>query len=191
MRFPALVSILLLGMTMGVMAQDAHSGEAAVTYHWLRSNVPPGGCGCFALQGGGVSGSWNLRRRWALVGEISAEHAGNVLSTGKPLTVTSFLAGTRYRLPQWWRRGSHSPEPFAQLLLGAAHASGGMAGSADSSFAFASRMGGGIDVPLSSRIGVRIIQIDYSLTRFANSTNDHQNNLLLSAGVVFHWSRGK
>jgi hypothetical protein len=27
------------------------------------------------------------------------------------------------------------------------------------------------------------------LTTFANSTNDHQNNLLVAAGFVFHWSR--
>jgi hypothetical protein len=31
--------------------------------------------------------------------------------------------------------------------------------------------------------------VDYYLTTFANSTNDHQNNLLVGAGIVFHWSR--
>jgi len=44
-------------------------------------------------------------------------------------------------------------------------------------------------VPLSSRFAVRVIQIDYYLTNFANATNDHQNNLLVGAGIVFHWSR--
>jgi hypothetical protein len=56
-------------------------------------------------------------------------------------------------------------------------------------FAFAVRLGGGMDVPLSSRFAVRAIQIDYYLTNFSNSTNDHQNNLLLGAGIVFRWSR--
>ena len=45
------------------------------------------------------------------------------------------------------------------------------------------------DVPLSSRFALRIVQVDYYLTTFQNSTNDHQNNLLVAAGIVFHWSR--
>ncbi|MGB8521842.1 MAG: hypothetical protein WCD43_02655 [Candidatus Acidiferrales bacterium] len=44
-------------------------------------------------------------------------------------------------------------------------------------------------MPLSPRFAVRVIQIDYYLTNFANATNDHQNNLLVGAGFVFHWSR--
>jgi len=38
---------------------------------------------------------------------------------------------------------------------------------------------------------VRIIQVDYYLTNFSNLTNDHQNNLLIGAGIVFRWSRQK
>jgi hypothetical protein len=33
------------------------------------------------------------------------------------------------------------------------------------------------------------VQIDYYLTTFANATNDHQNNFLVGAGIVYHWSR--
>jgi outer membrane immunogenic protein len=190
MRSIALASILFLAVATAAMAQESYSGDAALTYHWMRTNTSPGKCGCFALNGGGVSGSWNLRPRWAVVAEISAERAGNVLSTGKSLTLTSYLAGARYRLPQPWLRGPHSPRPFAQLLLGAEHPGGGVAGSGDGFYAFATRMGGGIDVPVSSRIAVRF-QIDYSLTHSANSANDHQNNLLLGAGAVFRWSRQK
>jgi len=105
--------------------------------------------------------------------------------------LSSYLAGARYRVPQPWMHGKHRPQPFAQLLLGAAHAGGGVAGVGDASFAFASRLGLGIDVPVNSRFAVRVIQMDYYLTHFANYTNDHQNNLLVGAGVVFRWSRGK
>ena len=49
------------------------------------------------------------------------------------LTFTSFLAGARYRVPQPWFEGSHKPQPFVQILLGAAHAGGGVAGVADGS----------------------------------------------------------
>jgi outer membrane immunogenic protein len=189
MRSIALASILVLGMAGPLMAQASYSGDAALTYHWVRTNAPVGECGCFDLNGGGLSGSWNVAPRWAAVAEISAETAGNALSSGESLTLTSFLAGARYRLPQPWRRGPHSPRPFAQILLGADHAGGGIAANADASYAFATRIGGGIDLPVSSRFAVRILQVDYYLTHFVNATNDHQNNLLLGAGIVFHWSR--
>jgi hypothetical protein len=35
------------------------------------------------------------------------------------------------------------------------------------------------------------LQADYDVTTFANGVNDHQNNLLLEAGVVYRCSRNK
>ncbi len=189
MRSIALATVLLLGVTTAATAQTSYSGDAALTYHWVRTNAPAGECGCFGLNGGGVSGSWNVFHRLSAVAEISSEHAGDVLSTGRSLTLTSYLAGARYQLPRPWRRAAHGPQPFAQLLLGATHAGGSVAGSGDASFAFATRMGGGIDVPVNRHFAVRVIQIDYYLTHSANITNDHQNNLLLAVGIVFHWFR--
>jgi outer membrane immunogenic protein len=196
MRSIALAGILLLGVATAAMAQAtpsaSYAGDAALTYHWMRTNDPPGGdCGCFDLNGGGLSGSWMLLPRLSVVGEVSVEHAGNVLSSGKSLTLTSYLAGGRYKLPQPWLHGPHAPQPFAQILVGGGHAGGGIAGVGDGSSTFVARMGGGIDLPMRAGISIRIIQADYYLTDFANSVNDHQNNLLLSAGVVLHWSRLK
>jgi outer membrane immunogenic protein len=194
MRSIALACVLLFGGAAAVMAQAtptaSYRGDAALTYHWIRTNDPPGGgCGCFDLNGGGLSGSWMLLPRLSVVGEVSVEHAGNVLSTGKSLTLTSYLAGARYRLPQPWLHGPHAPQPFAQALVGGGHAGGGIAGIGDGSSTFVTRIGGGIDLPMRSGISIRLIQADYYLTDFANSANDHQNNLLLSAGVVLHWTR--
>ena len=124
----------------------------------------------------------------AAVAEIGVEHTGNGPS-GNSLTLTSYLVGARYFLPQPRLGGDRAPHPFAQLLLGGGHAGGGIAGVGDASNAFVSRVGGGIDVPVSPRIAIRVIQADYYLTRFANTVNDHQNNLLLGAGVILHWSR--
>ena len=191
MRSILLAIVLLLGGAPAAVAQESYSGDAAAAYHWVHTNAGPGQCGCFGLNGGGLSGSWNFRGPWSLVTEISAEYTNGAPTTGNSLTLTSYLAGARYRLPQPWLHGAHKPQPFAQLLIGAGHAGGGVAGIGDASYGFATRMGGGVDVPVNPRFAVRIIQIDYYLTHFANSTNDHQNNLLVGAGIVFHWSRQK
>jgi len=192
MRWFLLSTVLLLaGASTALAQQDTHSGDVAAAYHWMHSNAGPGQCGCFGLNGGGLSGSWNFRSSWSAVVDISAENRSSKPPANNSLTLVSYLAGARYKLPQPWLAGNHKPQPFAQIILGAAHAGGGEAGVADGSYKFATRIGGGIDVPLNTHFAVRIIQIDYYLTTFANATNDHQNNLLVGAGIVYHWSRKK
>jgi outer membrane immunogenic protein len=193
MRSILLITALMLAAASSAMAQaqESYNGDVAATYHLVRANAGPGQCGCFGLNGGGISGSWNFRGPWSLVTEFSSEYTGSGPTAGSSLTLTSILAGGRYYLPQPWLHGNHKPLPFAQVLVGAAHAGGGVGGIGDASYGFATRMGGGIDVRLNSRFAVRVLQIDYDLTRIANATNDHQNNLLVGAGIVFHWSRQK
>lgn len=194
MRSVVLASALFLSATTAALAQAisgvSHSGDAALTYHWVHTNTPPnGGCGCFALDGGGVSGSWNFGPRLAVVAELSLDHTSNALSSTKSLTLTSYMAGPRLRLPQPWMHGPHALEPFAQVLVGGAHAGGGIAGVADGTSAFAGRLGAGIDLPLTPGIVVRLIQADYYLTDFANTADNHQNNILIGAGIVVRWAR--
>jgi outer membrane immunogenic protein len=166
-------------------------GDTAITYHWVRTNAQPGQCGCFDLNGGGVSGSWKLGSRFAAVAAVGAEYAGQVPSTGNSLTLVTYLGGGRYFVPQPWLQGQHAPQAFLQVLVGAGHAGGGIAGAGDSGTAFVSRMGGGVDVPVTAAFALRVVQVDYDLTTFANSTDNHQNNLLVGAGVVYRWSRGR
>ncbi len=192
MRSTLLAIALLLGGAAATMAQDeGYRGDAGVTYHWVRTNAAPGECGCFGLDGAGISGSWDLRGPWAVVTEFSSETRPGVPLSQGSLTVTSFLAGARYRLPQPWIKGQHRPLPFAQVLIGPAHSGGGEAGVGDGTYAFAARIGGGIDVPLKSHFAVRAIQVDWFRTQFANAKNDRQNNLLVAAGIVYRWSHSK
>jgi outer membrane immunogenic protein len=189
MRSFLLAAIFLFAGSSAAIAQDSYKGDVAATYQWVRANAGPAECGCFGLNGGGLSGSWNFHDRWSLVADISAQTATGAPTAGSSLTLVSYLAGGRYRLPQPWLEGKHKPEPFAQVLIGAAHAGGGVAGTGDGSYKFAGRIGGGIDVPLNSRFALRVIQIDYYPTTFPNSKNDHQNNLLIGAGLSIRWSR--
>jgi hypothetical protein len=194
MRSFLLSTFLLLASASAAGAQDSFSGDAAATYHWVRTNAGPGECGCFGQNGGDLSGSWNFHGPWSVVVDLSAEHAASGAPIGNSLTLTSLLAGgrftlpERYTIPQRWREGNHQPQPFAQILIGSTHAGGGVAGVADGSFNFSTRIGGGMDIPLDSHFALRIVQIDYYLSSFANATNDHQNNLLVGAGIVYRWS---
>jgi outer membrane immunogenic protein len=193
MRSLLLATVLLLGGASAAVAQESYSGDAAATYHWVHTNAGPGQCGCFGLNGAGLSGSLSFHGPWSVVADVSSEFTGSASSTGNSLTLTSFMGGARFQLPQPWLRKvrRHKPQPFAQVLVGVAHAGGIEAGLGDGTNKFAARVGGGIDVPIGSRFAVRAIQIDYFPTTFANATNDHQNNFMISFGIVYHWSLRK
>lgn len=193
MRLLGLMSALLIGSAISASAQAPHGGDAAVTYQWVHANTQPGACGCFDLNGGVVSASLGFSHQWAGVAEVSAGHEGGYKQQGasiaSSLTLVSYLAGPRYNFGQSWTGNRHIPQPFAQVLVGAAHLGGGLAGAGDGTSAFAARAGGGLDLPIGHRFAIRLIQADYYLTDFANGADDHQNNFLLGAGAVFRWSR--
>ncbi len=75
MRSFLLSTILFLVGGSAAVAQESYSGDAAAAYHWVRTNAGPGECGCFGMNGGGLSGSWNFRGPWFAVVDISAEHS--------------------------------------------------------------------------------------------------------------------
>ncbi len=189
MRSMAVFFALLLGAALSAAGQEApvgfafaERGDAALTYDWVHTNAPPGNCGCFGLNGGGISASVDFRPSWSVVADVTVE-------AGNSLTLSSFQAGLRYRIPLPGMKGSHALQPFAQVLLGSAHSGGEVAGAADGSTSFASRIGGGVDLPINPRFAIRVIQADYYLTLAMNGVNDRQNNLLLGAGIVYRWSR--
>lgn len=193
MRTIAVAMLLCAGAATSALAQTAYSdslkGDAALTYQWVHTNTQPGACGCFGLNGGGVSASLNLRHSLAAVADISGGYAGNGPATGNTLTLVSYMAGARYWIHSPGSAGNRRIQPFAQVLVGAAHAGGGIAGDGDGTTAFAGRVGGGVDLALTSRLAARLIQVDYYSTQFANASNNHQNNLLLGAGLTFRWFR--
>ncbi|MGI4831210.1 MAG: hypothetical protein ACRYFU_23930 [Janthinobacterium lividum] len=189
MRLFILVSGLVVTSSVRALAQTPHTGEAAATYEWVHTNTQPGACGCFGLNGGGVAASWNVSSRFAAVVDVSGGFEGNGPSTGNSLTLVSYTAGGRYYFRPHLPAGRRNLQPFAQLLAGAAHAGGGIAGAGDGTYAFAGRAGGGVDLPINQALSIRVLQVDYYSTSFANATNDHQNNLLLGAGIAVRWSR--
>ena len=185
--------LLALGFSAAVsrpaLAQGGSLVDVGVDYNYVRTNVPAAGCGCFSLSGGNGWVAFNISHSLDIVGEIASQHASNISSTGADLTLTSFLAGPRFR----WNP-TRRFAPFAQALLGGAHAGGSLApgnsGLPGSPNALALIVGGGLDIALTRRFAVRALEADYYLTRFDNGVNDHQNNLRIAAGVIMRFGGG-
>ena len=58
------------------------------------------------------------------MGDITADHAGSISSSGYSLTLSAYTVGARYR-----QHIGHSPlQPFGQVLVGLAHSSGSLVG---------------------------------------------------------------
>ena len=184
------LSVLALGFVPLVArpaaAQRGSAVDFGVDYNYVRANAPAGGCGCFAMNGGGGWVAFNFRRSLGIVGEVAGQHAGNISNTGTDLTLTSFLVGPRYT----WTRARHFA-PFAQTLLGGVHASGSLApgssGLAGTPNAFAMIAGGGLDVAVTRHLALTAFEADYYLTRFDNTLNEHQNNLRIAAGIIIRF----
>jgi len=159
--------------------------QAGVDYAYVRTNAPPGGCGCFSLNGGAGWVGYELRDNLAVIGEVSASHATSIQGTMASLTFTTFTGGVRYS------RHYGQLAPFGQLLLGAVHASGALtpdsSGLPGSYNAFAMTAGGGFDVKLSRYLSLRAVEADYFLTHLKNLVNDHQNNFRIGTGVIFRF----
>jgi outer membrane immunogenic protein len=163
--------------------------ELTLGYTYLHSNAPPGGCGCFNLNGGSADFAWAIKPgSWDLVGDVVGGYASGVSAAGYGLTLTAYTGGVRYLPPM----GHSSFQPFGQVLAGVAHSSGTLvqgsqSATANAGAAFAANFGGGLDLRVNHRFSVRLVEADYLLTTFDNGTNNHQNNLRISAGVVVHF----
>ena len=178
--------ILMAALCAAVPAMaQTFNGEVALSYNWMRGNTPAGNCNCFALNGGGLEAAWNLTTRWALAAEAGAAQA-----RGEDLTLSYYLAGGRFFVLPADKAHPKRPVPFAQLLLGGAHASGVLAGTTSkSSNDFAFRVGGGFDVPLGRSFALRPLQAEYLLTLFPNRVNGRQNILVLGSGFVYRFGK--
>jgi len=161
--------------------------ELGAGYNYVHTNAPPSGCGCFPMNGGIASVTRQVNPRFGLEAEINGVNNGNVNATGQSLKLFTYVAGPRYRFAPT-RRVS----PYAQILVGASHASGGLYGAGTSSSgtanAFATSLGGGIDMALSQHVALRLVQADYLLTLLPNGVNSRQNNVSLSTGIVIRFA---
>jgi opacity protein-like surface antigen len=121
-----------------------------------------------------------------IVGDVSGHYGSQSfteLTPNGPLNVNvtgheqEYLVGPRLSIPV----GKFTP--FGEVMVGAAHIHTGGTLPSPSNTSFAYAVGGGLDYRVFHPIALRV-EGDYLRTNFFSST---QNNLRLSAGVVFRF----
>ena len=142
--------------------------------------------GGYAYGGAGAHG-WdgsvavNVRPWLGLVGDLGGTYTSfDSADASERIRTHSFLFGPRVSMRRHAR-----VTPFAHALLGAAHTdSRARELGLDFHFtdtSFAAAVGGGLDVRVSRRVAVRVVQLDYLRTNFFGGS---QNNGRLAAGLV-------
>ncbi len=175
---------LLLGFSAS--AQDSKA-DVYVGYQYTRQTYTGTVTNTTFNMNGGVGQIAVYPTSWfGIVGEISGNAVGNIHGfTGSGGTLYSYMGGPRLAF-------RHGPfQPYVQGLFGVGQLDGTLQArlGSPSSTAFATAIGGGLDVKLGRHFAVRAIQGDYFLTRFTNPINARftQNNFRLSTGLVLRF----
>ena len=188
-----ILSLTLALVALGVPAAVAQqsSGPFDVTprydvevgYSYIHANALPGGCDCFSLNGGFVSGGYYLNNWLSIAGQFTGQHSG---SSSDGLTLLTFLAGPRVEYAK------NRYVPYAQVLFGGARGSNSYFPTSPTNFEtsatnWAFSPGGGLDINLTHRIAIRAIDVQYLRTNLPNGAGDIQNSLQLGTGVRFNF----
>jgi hypothetical protein len=194
-RILTLLSVFVLVGLFGPISSHAQGIELFGGYSFVRPSVtytqtPQGTCvitGCPAttttrsvnFNGWNVGGAFKVLGPLALAADFS-DTSGSF--QGANTHLKTYLLGPQLRFP-----GPISP--FAHFLVGGAHeatssAVGLVTISSPTQNAFATTLGGGLDLKVLPFISVRPIQIDYLLTHFNSNT---QNQFRYSGGIVLRF----
>ena len=161
-----------------------------VGYSYVRFRTDAGVKEGFNWHGATGALAGNVNRWFSLVGDIGGYRIKS-LPSGVTGSAYTFLFG-----PQFSHRGERFT-PFIHFLFGAARLSDIQASTIPtgsvffnrsfSQNAFATAMGGGLDVNFNKHVGFRIAQIEYLLTKFTDGNSNRQDNVRASAGLVLHF----
>jgi hypothetical protein len=198
----ALVGAALLpcaGQQSGVQASETQGGtiDLALTYTAKVAKISNLSNSNFVLNGGAAEGLYWLGPKakgkdLGIAVEFSGERANNIRSN-VDLTQFSLVAGPRLTL---WKQKSAKPGAnlYGQALFGFVHASDSVfpvlpssVNTSATSFAF--QTGGGLNLPLKGRFGVRVFELDYLVTHLPNIANDYQGDFRASTGITYRISK--
>jgi len=156
----------------------------------------------FNCAGGGGTFTYNVSSLVGLGADLGGcGYFGGTL--GQP--ISSDLSGNTFTFlfgPRFTFRNSSRFEPFTDLNFGGAHLSltcnNNVANLCPgnpsfSTTAFALTVGGGLDIKLSKKVALRLVQAEYLYTHFGNGcssplcSGNEQNSFRLKSGIVINW----
>jgi hypothetical protein len=184
MRFIAIILLVISMSAASLFAQSSDSPryEAAIGYQFmhdrdiakqdpdLSANFPAGWL---------VSGGVRLAGAFAAIGEVSTTSKTLDIPGDKPkVRVSTFMAGPRIG------GGRHAGiSPFGQVLFGSARATTSLLSVSETASHFSYQPGGGIDLNVSDRFGVRV-EGDYRVIR-ASGHNSKEPRFVAAAVIGF------
>jgi hypothetical protein len=163
--------------------------DLAFTYNAQDSNLTSGNK--FWMQGGSVQMTDTLTRRFGLTADLSGTGSGKISPSGAGLTLLTITVGPTYSLTFPRHKEAQRPvrffgEALAGLANGFSSVFPGTQGAQSTARSLAVKMGGGMDIDLTPRIAVRVLQADWLRTQLPNGASNVQNNLQVGAGIVWH-----
>lgn len=166
----ALILLPLLMLPVSAWAQEIPKVEVFGGYSYLLANENHSS---FNMSGAAVSAAENLNSWFGGALDFSTHF-------GTENHIKTNMQTLAYG-PVFSYRKNKSFVPFAEVLLGAVRGGPQYFNISKSEERFAVYTGGGLDLRISNRWAVRIIQADYLMTRFSSAWQD---NVRLSAGLV-------
>jgi hypothetical protein len=146
----------------------------------------------FNLPGGSLDIAYNFRKGsdWAIVADIQGETAPNPITLGYGLNQFTYVFGPRYTI---WKQKCDCRRAtiYLEALGGGMHAWDSLfetqtsATTHANSFAF--QGGGGVNLPMTKRLGWRVGEVDYIWTKLPNDTNNFQGDIRFSTGLIFRF----
>jgi opacity protein-like surface antigen len=173
---------LCLSLTGVSVAQQFQRIEAFGGYSYMYFK-PEGGSGLNLNYGWNTAMQLNVNCVIGLKADISGHYSTPV--AGSHFDAYNFLAGPVFSN----RLGKATP--FVHALAGLNRITtnaAGLSSSSDNSFAMA--FGGGVDVYAARHVAVRPIQVEYLFSKHGAAPSNVQNNVRMSAGVVFGFGAG-
>jgi hypothetical protein len=159
--------------------------DLGVTYSPEHTQLAPGNCHCFWLQGGGAEASFTLWKGFGIAGSVTSERISNY-ANGIDFNRFTYAAGLDYR-----HKAGARLQIFGHGLGGRAHAFSGAfpsnTGLRSTANSLLLQTGGGLDLPLSNRFAVRLLEAEYVRTQLPNGYANTQNDLRLSTGLTLEF----
>ena len=177
----SLLAALAFSAVSAYAQETAPKFDVFAGYSYVQANPGVTGVDSFHLHGGNANVAYNWKTWLSGVADFGGYTNGNILSSGRSGTFSTYLFGPRVSYRHYNRI-----TPFGQVLFGAAHANAAAFNTTGTQNAFAMTAGGGVDYKLFDHFSIRPFQAEYLLTRFREGTlgTRDQNNLRVSTGFV-------